>query len=70
MMTRSDVYRSVDELPLNLTVEDLMPILGIGRSAAYELARSERIKTIRVGRKIRIAKHELLQFMGIDSEPA
>ena len=64
------IYRSIDEIPLILTVQDLMPILGIGRGAAYELARSERIKTIRVGRKIRIAKHELLAFMGISSESA
>ncbi len=64
------IYRSIDEIPLILTVEDLMPILGIGRGAAYELARSEQIKTIRVGRKIRIAKHELLAFMGISSESA
>ena len=64
------IYRSIDEIPLILTVEDLMPILGIGRGAAYELARSERIKTIRVGRKIRIAKHELLAFTGISSESA
>ena len=63
-------YRSIDDIPLILTVEDLMPILGIGRGAAYELARSERIKTIRVGRKIRIAKHELLRFMGISNESA
>ena len=63
-------YRSFDELPLTLRVEDLMPILGIGRGAAYELARSERIKTIRVGRKIRIAKHELLNFMGVGNESA
>ena len=63
-------YHSIDDIPLILTVEDLMPILGIGRGAAYELARSERIKTIRVGRKIRIAKHELLAFMGISSEMA
>lgn len=69
-MNSSTTYRSVDELPLILTVEDLMRILGIGRGAAYELARSERIKTIRVGRKIRIAKHELLNFMGICGEPA
>lgn len=69
-MNSSTVYRSIDDLPLILTVEDLMPILGIGRGAAYELARSDRIKVIRVGRKIRIAKHELLNFMGISNEPA
>ena len=69
-MTTTTSYHSIDDIPLILTVEDLMPILNIGRSAAYELARSERIKTIRVGRKIRIAKHELLNFMGIHNELA
>jgi len=33
-------YHSFDELPLTLRVEDLMPILGIGRNTAYELVRS------------------------------
>ena len=30
---------SLDSLPLALRVEDLMPILGIGRNTAYELVR-------------------------------
>lgn len=33
-------YRSFNNLPLTLKVEDLMPILGIGRNTAYELVRS------------------------------
>lgn len=36
----SSNYHSFDELPLTLRVEDLMPILGIGRNTAYELVRS------------------------------
>ena len=32
-------YRSYTELPLVLTVEDLMPVLLIGRNAAYELVK-------------------------------
>ena len=31
---------SFNDLPLTLRVEDLMPILGIGRNTAYELVRS------------------------------
>ena len=56
-------YRSFDDLPLTLKVEDLMPILGIGRNTAYELVRSGQIKSIRVGRNIRISKSELLSFL-------
>jgi len=56
-------YRSFDDLPLTLRVEDLMPILGIGRNTAYELVRSRQIKSIRIGRKIRIPKAEVLAFL-------
>ncbi len=59
--------RSFDDLPLTLRVEDLMPILGIGRNAAYELVRSGKIKGIRIGRKIRIPKTEVLAFLNHNS---
>ena len=39
----SSNYHSFDELPLTLRVEDLMPILGVGRNTAYELVRSKQI---------------------------
>ena len=56
-------YHSCDDLPLTMKVEDLMPILGIGRNTAYELVRSGQIKSIRVGRNIRIPKAEILSFL-------
>lgn len=56
-------YRSFDDLPLTLRVEDLMPILDIGRNTAYELVHSRQIKSIRIGRKIRIPKAEVLAFL-------
>ena len=49
-------YRSLDELPLALRVEDLMPILGIGRNTAYELVRSGQIRSIKIGRQIRVPR--------------
>lgn len=52
----SSDYRSFDDLPLTLRVEDLMPILGIGRNTAYELVRSGKIRSIRIGRQLRIPK--------------
>ena len=56
-------YRSLDDLPATLRVEELMPILGIGRNIAYELVRSGRLRSIRVGRQIRIPKAEVLRFL-------
>ena len=56
-------YRSFDELPLTLRVEDLMLILGIGRNTAYELVRSGQICSIRVGRQLRIPKDALIDYL-------
>lgn len=54
---------SFDDLPLTLRVEELMPILGIGRNTAYELVRSGQIKSIHIGKQIRIPKESLRLFL-------
>lgn len=54
---------SFDDIPLVLTVEELMPILCIGRNTAFALVRSGQIKSIRAGKQIRILKHELLEYL-------
>ena len=59
----SDRYHSFDDLPLTMRVEELMPILGIGRNTAYELVHSGQIKGIRIGRSIRIPKSEVIRFL-------
>ncbi len=56
-------YRSLDDLPVTLRVDELMPILGIGRNIAYELVRSGRLRSIRVGRQVRIPKNALIEFL-------
>ena len=56
-------YRSLDALPVTLRVEELMPILGIGRNTVYALVRSGRLRSIRVGRQVRIPKNALIEFL-------
>ena len=63
MAMSSTIYRSLEELPLVLRVEDLMAVLDIGRNTAYELVRSGQIESIRVGRQLRITKQALVAFM-------
>ena len=36
-MQNKNIYQNIDQLPLVLRVDDLMPILKIGRNAAYAL---------------------------------
>ena len=54
---------SFEALPLTLRVEELMPILGVGRNTAYELVRSGRIRSIRVGRQLLVPKDAVLEFL-------
>ena len=56
-------HRSYDELPLTLRVEDLMPILDIGRNTAYELVRCGTIRSIRIGKQLRIPKDALVEYL-------
>ena len=56
-------YRNLHDLPMTLRVEELMPILGIGRNTAYVLIRSGQIRSIRIGRQIRIPRDALLEFL-------
>lgn len=57
-------YKKVSDLPLVLSVDDLARVLGIGKNTAYDLVRSGRIKSLRVGHQIRISKSALLDFLG------
>ena len=56
-------YRDPHDLPMTLRVEDLMPLLGSGRNTAYELIRSGQIRSVRIGRQIRIPRDALLEFL-------
>ena len=56
-------YCSFDDLPLTLRVEDQMPILGIGRNIAYELIRCGKIRSIRIGKQLRIPKQALIDYL-------
>ena len=57
------MYRSLNELPIVLRVEDLMQVLDVGRNTAYELLRSGKIFSIRVGKQIRIPKESVEEYL-------
>ena len=56
-------YHDLHELPVTLRVVDLMSLLGIGRNTAYELIHSGQIRSVRIGRQIRIPREALLEFL-------
>ena len=56
-------HQKTEILPLVLKVEDLMPILQIGRNTAYALVRSGQIYSVRVGRTYRIPREAVFNYL-------
>lgn len=54
---------TLEDLPITLTVEDLVPILNISKNTAYELVRSGRLKSVKIFRQYRIPRDSLIQFL-------
>lgn len=59
----------IQEIPAIMEVAELGHFLGIGRNSAYALVRSGQVKALRIGRKIRIPRHAVLQFLGASEQP-
>ncbi len=58
-----DEINRFEDLPLVLRVEDLMPLLSIGRNTAYNLVRSGQIRSFRIGRCYRIPKDSVAEYL-------
>ena len=56
-------YRSLEDLPLTLTVEEAGQILRVGRNTAYELVRCGKLPSVRVGKQSRIPRQALLDYL-------
>ena len=51
------------DLPLTLTVVEAATVLRIGRTAAYNLVRSGKLRSVRVGRTIRVPRDAIAEFL-------
>lgn len=60
---------SFDDLPLVLKVEELMPLLSVGKNTAYELVNSGQIKPLWVGGQIRVLKYDVQSFLEHSCSP-
>ena len=50
-------------LPLTLTVAEAGEVLRIGRSSTYALVRCGRLRSIRVGKMIRVPRDAIVEFL-------
>jgi excisionase family DNA binding protein len=46
-----------------VTVKELAMMLKIGRNTAYELVRCGAVRSIKVGRQIRISKNDVMKYI-------
>ena len=60
MTSSTNTYTDYQSLPLFLSIDELTEVLNIGKNTAYDLVRSGKIKSVRVGRQFRIPKDALL----------
>lgn len=51
------------ELPSVLTIEQLAQTLAVSRSTVYRLVNNKRLRTIKVGRAVRITKESLIRYL-------
>ena len=56
-------FKNYDDLPLMLSVPDLVDVLGISRAGAYDLVKSEGFPTLHIGNRILIPKEELIVWI-------
>ena len=52
-----------DSLPLVLSVPEAAALLRIGRNAAYELVRTGQLRSIRIGRSIRVPQSAIMDYL-------
>ncbi len=56
-------FKSYDDLPLMLSVQDVSAVLGISRAGAYELVKSEGFPAMNIGSRIIVPKEDFILWI-------
>lgn len=65
--TNYSTITNFNNLPLALTVLEAGQVLRVGRSVTYELVRSGQLRSVRIGRSIRIPRDALVEYLQLAS---
>lgn len=52
-----------ENLPATLTVPEVSEVLRIGRNSAYQLIRCGRIRSLKIGRQLRVPRQAILDYL-------
>lgn len=56
-------YTSFEQLPLTLCAEEVAQVLGISRANAYTLMHTRGFPTIKIGKRMVVAKDKLIAWI-------
>ena len=56
-------YKSFDELPMMLNADQVSQALGISRAGAYQLMHTKGFPTLKIGKRMVVAKEKLLVWV-------
>ena len=56
-------YKTYDDLPLMLSVQDVSAVLGISRAGAYELVKSDGFPAMNIGSRIIVPKEDFILWV-------
>ena len=59
----SEVYTSLDQLPLSLNAEDVAAVLNISLANAYCLMHSRGFPTLKIGKRMVVPKKKLIEWI-------
>ena len=59
---------SYEQLPVTLRAEQVAAVLGISRSNAYTLMRSEGFPTLRIGKRMLVPKDQFVHWIEVHAQ--
>ena len=60
---KKSIYTNYDELPLLLSVKQLVDLMGVSDSTIYELIQEDDFPSLRIGKRIVVPKEELRKWI-------
>ena len=60
---KPSIYKSYDELPLMLSVQEIAKVLGISKTSAYDLVRSKGFPVLKIGSRLIVPKDKFRKWV-------
>ncbi|WP_337613319.1 helix-turn-helix domain-containing protein [Ruminococcus sp.] len=60
---KENFYKSYDEPPLMLSVQEIAKVLGISKTSAYDLVRSKGFPVLKIGSRLIVPKDKFRKWV-------